>query len=671
MRRGQRTSHPPENETMSLFQRILRNLPGAAKAPPSDSPTAVDSALRLIEQGHAAQDAGNLAEARQYYEAAVAAAPRLAKAHMNLGNADLAAGEADRALAAYNAAIACDPKSAPAHYNLGRAFSQLKLAESALESYRTAADLDPTFVLPWIAIGNTLRGLGRTDESITACRHAININPKDADAHFALSHLYIYAARLHDAAASLRDTIAVRPTHMAAQSYLAQYFEDFLRFDEALVQYRRVVELAPNDLAFRTMLLFRLCHDESVDPELLFREHLAFGDIIEQSHRGRWLPHENIRDPERVLRVGFVSADLREHPVANFVEPIFRTLSQRADIELYAYHNDLREDGVTRRIRSSFLQWRNVVESSDAALSELIRRDQIDILIDLSGHTHGNRLGAFARKPAPIQASWIGYPGTTGLHAMDYYFSDRHFLPRNMFASQFTEKLAYLPANALFLPLIDSPLVNALPALSGRPFTFGSFNRTAKLNRHVVSLWAKILQAVPTSQMLVAGLKLDEQADILRRWFFEEGIARERLAFKPLSDMHSYLQAHNDVDLCLDTFPYSGGTTTNHALWMGVPTLTLAGKTPASRQTASLLEHVNLGAFIANSAEEFISIGQDWARRQSDLAIIRGGLRARVELSPIRNGRLISDAFAVALRLMWRRWCESEAADFIDVSDPE
>lgn len=656
---------------MNPFQRIFRNLPGAAKAPPSDSPTAVDSAVRLIEQGHAAQDAGNLSEARQCYEAAVTAAPRLAKAHMNLGNAHLAAGEAERALDAYNTAIACDPQFAPAHYSLGRALSHLNRAESALDSYRNAAALDPTFILPWIAIRDTLVVLDRFDEAITAGRNVVKIVPKDADAHFALSRMYVYAARLHDAAASLSDTIAIRPTHMAAHLYLAQYFEDFFRFDEAVAQDRKTVELAPNDFNFRTNLLFRLSHDESIDAEALFREHLTFGELIEQSHRGGWLPHENNRDPERILKVGFVSADLREHPVAYFVEPIFRILAQRPDIALYAYHNDLREDVVTTRIQSCVLQWRNVVESSDDAFSELVRKDQIDILIDLSGHTFGNRLGAFARKPAPIQASWIGYPGTTGLQAMDYYFSDRHFLPKDKFADQFTEKLVHLPATALFLPFVDSPPVHALPALRGRPFTFASFNRTAKINRHVVSLWARLLKAVPDAQMLVGGIALDQQASILAGWFSEEGIASTRVIFKPRSDVQSYLRMHHEVDLCLDTFPYSGGTTTSHALWMGVPTLTLAGKTPASRQTAALMANVNLDAFIASSAQEFIDIGQDWARRPDDLAAIRSVLRARVELSPYRNDRLISAAFPVALRTMWRRWCEEQPAAFIDVSDPE
>jgi len=280
-------------------------------------------------------------------------------------------------------------------------------------------------------------------------------------------------------------------------------------------------------------------------------------------------------------------------------------------------------------------------------------------------------LAVFARKPAPIQASWIGYPGTTGMQSMDYYIADRHFLPLDVFASQFKEKFVYLPATAPFLPFVGSPPVNELPTLNGSPFTFGSFNRANKLNRSVISLWSKLLHAVPNARMFVAGLAGDHQADVLSRWLREEGIALERLTFTLRSEPELYLRMYHEVDLCLDTFPYSGGTTTHHALWMGVPTLTLAGQTPASRQTASLLAHVRLDAFVATSEDEFIRIGQDWVRRKEDLAEIRAGLRARLESSPICNANLISTALAQALRVMWRRWCVQEPVELIDVTHPK
>jgi predicted O-linked N-acetylglucosamine transferase (SPINDLY family) len=313
--------------------------------------------------------------------------------------------------------------------------------------------------------------------------------------------------------------------------------------------------------------------------------------------------------------------------------------------------------------------WHRVAGLPDAALSAQIVADGIDILVDLSGHTGENRLLTFARKPAPVQASWIGYPGTTGLQAMDYFVADRHFLPAAQFAGQFTEQLVYLPGVVAFLPEAGAPAVNALPALTRGYVTFGSFNRPSKLSRSVIGLWSRLLRALPGSRMLLGGLPRVGEAAVLVAWFAAEGIGRERLALHERSDVPTYLGLHHEVDLCLDTFPYTGGTTTNHALWMGVPTLTLAGATAPGRQGATLLAHVGLAEFVARDAAEFVALGERWARDLPGLAAVRAGLRERYAGSPLRRPEVIAAGLERALRQMWRRWCAGLPPAPIDVSE--
>jgi predicted O-linked N-acetylglucosamine transferase (SPINDLY family) len=312
--------------------------------------------------------------------------------------------------------------------------------------------------------------------------------------------------------------------------------------------------------------------------------------------------------------------------------------------------------------------WHPIAGFSDAALAEKISGDGIDILIDLAGHTAENRLLTFARKPAPIQVSWMGYPGTTGLRAMDYYLADRYFLPPGAFDSQFTEKLVHLPASAPFLPDEGAPPVNALPALSKGYITFGSFNRLTKLRPSVIALWSRLLRALPDAHMVLGGMPREGSYDALIGWFAREGIVRERLSFYARCPMPAYLALHHQVDMCLDTFPYTGGTTTNHALWMGVPTLTLAGHTPPGRQGAAMLGHVGLEAFVAEDEKDFQEKGLSWAADLAALAAVRAGLRERCERSPMRRPDVIAAGLESALRNMWQRWCAGLPAQTFEVS---
>jgi predicted O-linked N-acetylglucosamine transferase (SPINDLY family) len=436
------------------------------------------------------------------------------------------------------------------------------------------------------------------------------------------------------------------------------------RYSKAQISLQRGIALNPgyydkeDGLLVHSNLLFLMSHDSELPAEALFAEHCRVGDCFEAGLRETRPQHSNDPNPDRRLRVGFVSGDFHNHTIACLIEPVMRLLGRYAGVELHAYYSNTVEDDVTHRLRASVHHWQPVAGLSDEELARKIMDDAIDILIDLSGHTMLNRLRTFARKPAPIQISWCGYPGTTGLQAMDYYLADRKWLPPGQFDRQFTEKLLYLPATVPFQPHAAAPPVNPLPALTNGHLTFGSFNRLGKINASTIQLWSQLLNAVPNATLLIGGMALDARQPALLAQFAAHGIARERLSFHPRCAIETYLGLHHRIDLCLDTHPYSGGTTTNHALWMGVPTLTLAGHTPAARQGAALMGHLGLDQCIAADAADFLAKGIYWSEHLPELAELRAGLRERCARSPVQQPEVIVAALERTLRHVWRRWCQ-------------
>ncbi|WP_256079406.1 hypothetical protein [Massilia sp. YIM B04103] len=416
----------------------------------------------------------------------------------------------------------------------------------------------------------------------------------------------------------------------------------------------------PDSLDLHNNLLFAMAHSTEVNPAELAAAHRRFGDTFEAGLRAQWPVHGNERDAERVLRIGFLSGDFNAHAVTSFVLPLLFHLHKSPGLSLHAYYNNSVQDHGTQGLKACLPHWNQVEKLSDQALAQKIQDDGIDILIDLSGHTARNRLLALARKPAPVQASWIGYPGTTGLQAVDYYITDAYFTPPEMDA-QFTEALARVPAALPFLPASDAPAVNALPALKNGHITFGSFNRTAKLNEAVVALWSRLMLAVPGSRILVAGIQSEDSMLRLRGWFAQNGVGKERIVFRGNTGVKEYIAMHGEVDLCLDTFPYAGGTTTMHALWMGVPQLTLAGQTVAGRGSAAILQQMKLDAFVARSADDFVEKGRYIAGNLELLAALRGGMRQLMSQSYIGQYALLAAGLEGALRTMWQRWCDGLA----------
>lgn len=506
-------------------------------------------------------------------------------------------------------------------------------------------------------------------EALTAMRTATRLLPNDAEALRNLGAALNDATLFEEAQNCLQRALLIDPSSVEVHNDLGENHWHQGRPEETEAFYRSALTLTAGRPAtafsdkLSTALLFTMSNNPRVDADALFAEHCRVGETLEAGLGGSTPRHSNDPDPQRRLQVGFVSGDLLKHSVANFIEPVLARLQNYPSLELHAYYNNTLQDTTTERLRGYLKHWSQVDKLSDKQLARQITDDRIDVLIDLSGHTALNRLRALARKPAPIQVSWIGYPGTTGMRAMDYYLCDRHFLPPGQFDRYFTEKLVYLPANAPFEAFHSAPPVNALPALSSGRLSFGSFNRSSKVNAATVELWAQLLRAVPLSDMLIAGMPANYPKDQLIARFAAAGVAPERIVFYPRCDMERYMALHHHIDVCLDTIPYNGGTTTVHAIWMGVPTLTLAGPTPASRQGAAMLGQLDVDGFIATSPEDFVAKGRYWAENLAALAAVREQLRSRWERSAARDPDVIVASLDQAFRHMWKRWCAGLPAE--------
>jgi predicted O-linked N-acetylglucosamine transferase (SPINDLY family) len=582
------------------------------------------------------------------------------EAHSNLGNILQKMGRLDEAEASHLRVLGMAPHLAEAHYNLANTLLCQGRLEAAEAGYRQALQIKPGSAEMCTNLGVVLQKLGRQAEAEGCFRLALQTNPDFAEAYNNLGITLSELGRQVEAEACYRKALQIKPDSADAHSNLGSLLHDLGLLDEAQVSLRRALEIKPDFAMAYSNLLFCLSQNSNVDTKTMLAEHFGFGERFESPYMGKWPQHLNSRDPERCLQVGFVSGDLRDHAVAYFIELVIEHLSGYPSLSLHAYSTVSIEDSITQRLRGYFAHWHSVAALPDEVLAEKIRADGIDILIDLSGHSAKNKLLAFACKPAPVQATWMGYPGTTGMRTMDYYISDRYALPPGQFDDQFTEKIARLPASAPFLPSKIAPPVNTLPVLDNGYVTFGSFNRVSKLSPAVVALWAQLLRALPDSRMVLGGMPEEGQYEPLIECFTREGIARERLDFHKRSGLGDYLGLHHQVDICLDTFPYNGGTTTLHALWMGVPTLTLAGDTAAGRTGATVLGHVGLESFIAHDAADFVQKASFWAGNPAALSGIRAGLRDRFSESAIGRPEIIAEGLARALRIMWRRWCENE-----------
>jgi len=659
---------------LTAFQKTAELMPGDAEA--------------HFNLGVVQKSLGQLTEAVASYRRALKLNPAYAAAHGNLGNVLKDLGQLDDAVASYRSALKIKPDSATTLNNLGTALKDLGQLDDALASYQRALLLNPGYAEAHSNLGNALKELGKLDDALASLRRAVQLKPDSAHAHFNLGNALRDIANLDEAMASYRRALEIKPDYAEALSNLGSTLKDLGRLDEAMASYRRALEIKPdyaeahsnlgnalkalgqpNDAveSYRraldmgddyagiySRLLFTLNYSANHSPSACLDEARQYGRVVSEKVAARFSTWQCADAPER-LRVGMVSGDLRNHPVGYFLESLLAELDP-ARIELIAYPTDSKTDALTSRIQPFFSSWKPLVGLSDEDAARLIHADGIHILMDLSGHSRHGRLPVFAWKPAPVQAAWLGYFATTGVTEIDYLLADPVGVPE-AHQEHFTEKIWYLPDTRLCFspPETDLP-VAPLPAQQSGHITFGCFQNMAKVDDVVLATWANILAALPDARLRWQCYQLGDPAVVkqLIPRLQQQGIDPAKVILQNSVAREAYLAAHSEVDLILDTFPYPGGTTTCEALWMGVPTLTLAGDTLLSRQGASLLTAAGLKDWVATSREEYVDRAIALAGDLPKLATLRAGLRQQVGTSPLFDAPRFARNFEDALWGMWQ-----------------
>jgi protein O-GlcNAc transferase len=549
------------------------------------------------------------------------------------------------------------------HHGAGR------LAE-AETLYRRVLTANPNHITALHMLGVLAAQLRRFDAAADLIGRALKIRPDQPEALVNLGNIFLETNRRDDAVACFQRALALKLDLAEVHSNLGNVYKDRGQIEDAVACFRRALELKPDFRIARGNLLFALHNCPDVDPQALFEEHRLWN----QFHGIPLMPaaphYDNDPSPNRPpppLRIGYLSPDFREHSVAYFIESLLAH-HDRTQFEIFCYANLRHTDAGTARLRAYVPNWRDIIALDDTQVVNLIRQDRIDILVDLAGHSASNRLPVFARKPAPIQVTYLGYPDTTGLTAIDYRFTDAFADPPPPHPSDSlnVETLIRLPHCFLcFRPSAEAPAVGPLPAQAAGHITFGSFNALSKISPKTLSLWAEILTRVPASRLL---LKSHGLADIQPRQrllesFTSRGIAADRLILQPpTASTAAHLATYNQLDLALDSYPYHGTTTTCEALWMGVPVITLAGPIHAARVGVSLLSNVGLPELIARTPEQYVQLAVDLAGDLPRLADLRATLRPRMQSSPLTDAPAFTRHVEDAYRAMWQRWSTRPAS---------
>lgn len=502
------------------------------------------------------------------------------------------------------------------------------------------------------------------DLARAAFMKALEIDPNYVDGVVGLAELYCDNNHIEEAIRLLQKLMAAGEQNANLFNLLAISLLKLGRHRECLDFMRQAIEAEPEQAELFSSYLFSLTYSTLVSEEEWLAEHKRYGAMVARKAQP-YTSYPQQPDPQRKLRIGFVSGDFKDHSVNYFFEPLLRELD-RQRVEVFCYSNDLYRDAVTMRIESMCNGWRNIATVPDQEAAQLIHADQIDVLIDLSVHSAKNRLPMFAWRPAPVQISWLGYPATTGMDSMDYIILDRHYLPPPGNEPFAVERILQLESYRVFQEPADMHKleIRPLPALEKGYITFGSFNDFVKIDSHVLDRWVELLKRLPTARLAMI-VRAQESLQYVQEYFTQRGIAAERLMLFTRLKFGHFLQLHWHVDLALDTSPFTGLTTSIHGLWMGVPTLTLAGARTTSRSGASMLAALDLDGFVAESEQDYLDKACYWAEHLPQLAEIRAGLRERLQGSILMDAPRFARDFEAGLRRCWQEWCVSQTGNLL------
>ncbi len=587
------------------------------------APEDVGARMRL---GHALKDLQKLPEAEACFRRVLRTSPNNKHATSMLGIVLQDQRKLDEALVVLQQAHALDPNHAGANSNLGNVLKEMMRTVEAEHFFRRAIELDPNLAVAHNNLGAVLLDTGQYEEAIAELKIACQLEPDAAPSVCNLARALEETGRLDEGLVMAKHALELAPNFAYAHGNTGTCNRSLGRLDEAIAAYRRACAADPTADFLRSNLVYTLNNHPDYDTATIYAEHLEWARLLADPHTAAAPPHTNDRTPDRRLRLGYVSAHFWGHAVNFFTEPILASHDHSA-FEVFCYYNRGSSDETTAQLRKYADGWREINALGDDRVSQMIREDKIDILVDLSGHIAGNRLLTFARKPAPVQVTYIGYQNTTGLVAMDYRLTDAWADPPGTNDELYTEQLVRLPRSFFcYLPSPDAPPVAPLPAIANGFVTFGSFNHFAKITPQVLTTWAALLHAVPESRLTILCNLVPSLREYLASTMAGHGIRPDRLTLADRRPRDKYLELINQTDIALDPFPFNGHTTTCDALWQGVPVITLAGRTYAQRFGSSA--HVNLGLddLIAGSPQQYIEIAAGLANDLIRLGALRTAL---------------------------------------------
>ena len=623
-----------------LYVRVLESDPSNARA-------------YYMLSGIAAQD-GDLSSAIGLAQRAIALQPAAPEFHFSLAGVHLSRGDLREALSSYQEALRLRPDSLDYQRSVAGAFLAAGMLDEGVQAYRAIACAGKPDARAYFEFGKAQQLRGDLREAEEAFAQAVRLSP---DSEGALLHLAVVRqeqGRPVDAEGPARQAVALAPTLRQAWFVLARVLGEQGRHAEAVEHFRELLATQADDDAPWSGVLFAMNYSEQFTTREVFEEHVKYGErfpkvpalAIDAPHS--WHGHR--------IRVGYLSPDFWLHSVAHFMVPILAH-HDRGRVEVFCYHTGKREDAMTARLRSCAEHWRQATGLSDEELERTLRADKLDIIVELTGHSDHHRLTVLARRVAPIQVTYLGYPNTTGVPAIDYRITDGRADPPGESDRLHVEKLVRLPETFLcYSPPTVKLETSAAPVHRNGHVTFASFNNFAKLSPLTIRLWSRVLASAPNSRLLIKtrGLQDPGLRALLLERFLKQGVDGDRIKLMPpILDQREHLQTYSQVDVALDPFPYHGTTTTMEALWMGVPVVTLEGDRHAARVGASILSCLGLGELVAHNEDEYVRIATRLAAPDSRLDVLRRSLRSRLSESPLTDGARFTTHLEQAYFKMW------------------
>jgi len=623
---------------------------------------AVHASEQLLQHARAARSAGEAAKAAGLYRRLLTRSPRHPEALFELSVLLFESGRFHESSRCLESLLEIRPGDPVVLTNLGEAYRRQGDFDRATLVFERILALDSDFPEAHQNLGIALVNRGRPEKALPHLERALSLRPENAPFHVSLAWALLRLGRVEESLAHCRAAVELDPSHGPAHHHLGNALVELGDRGEAIMSYRRAFKLDPSDHEAHSNLILVALTNPGYDARALLAEARRWARLHAEPLRPMRRPHENNRDPDRPLRIGYLSPDFRAHPIRQFLTPLFAH-HDRAFFELFLYSSVDEPDLVTEEYRSvAGGGFRDIRHLDDVAAAELVRQDRIDILVDLALHSGGGRLRVFACKPAPVQITWLGYAGTTGLDAIDYRITDPYVDPPKTDLGVYSEACLHLPETSwCYAPLEPDLPVGPLPALAAGFVTFGCQNSYRKVHPGVLSLWARVLRAIPGSRLL---LYAEEPGrSIALQSLTATGLDAERVEPVGRVARRAYLERYQRVDIGLDTFPFTGATTSLDALWMGVPVVTLTGGTSLHRAGTCLAMNLGLPELVASSEDDFIGKAGALAADLGRLARLRAELRSRLETSPLGDAPRFARHLEAAFRTAWRRYCALASAE--------